>query len=277
MGACAMKGEHEREENRITAARLRLTEGSCELRETNEEMGALVLVNKGSCTFTSGEQSFLINPGNVLLLAQAGVFDQVGHTVPELLVCSFPLNVLREIRAAAQRDYARLFESDEITVLFGPAQWTGRLRALLDMLCHAADEAECPGVLYLMLILHYIEQECIAESSAVVREHNETAEKICAYLAANYQQRFSLTEVAARFYLSPYYLSRLFRRVTGQSIVDYLNNRRIEAGQKLLEQTELSISDVAEQIGFASAAHFRRVFRETMGLSPMQYRKEHKN
>ena len=89
----------------------------------------------------------------------------------------------------------------------------------------------------------------------------------------NYQQKFSLSEVAAKFYLSPYYLSRVFRKVTGQSIVDYLNGRRIEAAQKLLETTDLSISAVAEQTGFASAAHFRRVFRETMNISPLQYRK----
>ena len=46
--------------------------------------------------------------------------------------------------------------------------------------------------------------------------------------------------------------------------------------QKLLETTELSIGSVAEQTGFASAAHFRRVFRETMGVGPLQYRKSRK-
>lgn len=56
--------------------------------------------------------------------------------------------------------------------------------------------------------------------------------------------------MAAQFYLSPYYLSRLFRRVTGQSIVDFINARRIEAAQRLLETTELSITAVAEQTGF---------------------------
>ena len=47
-----------------------------------------------------------------------------------------------------------------------------------------------------------------------------------------------------------------------------------EAAQKLLETTELSISAIAEQTGFASAAHFRRVFREVMDISPLQYRKK---
>ena len=121
-----------------------------------------------------------------------------------------------------------------------------------------------------------MEQEHRAQSAADARPRNETVEQICAYLAANYQQKFSLTDVAARFYLSPYYLSRLFKRVTGQSIVDYINNRRIEAAQKLLETTELSISAVAEQTGFASAAHFRGVFHEVMGTGPLQYRKAHK-
>ena len=137
-------------------------------------------------------------------------------------------------------------------------------------------EQDYPGPLYLLLILHYVEQECAAETGDAARPRNETVEQICAYLSANYRQKFSLTEVAAKFYLSPYYLSRLFRRVTGQSIVDYLNNRRIEAAQKLLENTELSINAVAEQTGFASAAHFRRVFREVMGSGPLQYRKGHK-
>ena len=85
-----------------------------------------------------------------------------------------------------------------------------------------------------------------------------------------------ISEPTRPLYISPYYLSRLFRRVTGQSIVDYINARRIEAAQKLLETTELSIGSVAEQTGFASAAHFRRVFRETMGVGPLQYRKSRK-
>ena len=147
---------------------------------------------------------------------------------------------------------------------------------LLEMMRSAMGEPEYPGGLYLALTLHYVEQEHRAQSAADARPRNETVEQICAYLAANYQQKLSLTEVAARFYISPFYLSRLFRRVTGQSIVDYINARRIEAAQKLLETTELSIGSVAEQTGFASAAHFRRVFRETMGVGPLQYRKSRK-
>ena len=126
------------------------------------------------------------------------------------------------------------------------------------------EDPESPVLWYLGLLLQYAQKEYLAQGGSMSRPHNETVDQICAYLTDHYQQKLSLSEVAAQFYLSPYYLSRLFRRVTGQSIV---------AAQRLLETTELSITAVAEQTGFLTAAHFRRVFRELLGVGPLQYRK----
>ena len=271
-----MRAERDKLNAKTLALQLRMTESEYRLQE-DEETCRILVVTGGSCTFRRGDASLLLNPGCVLLLGPGGgVFQQAGHLAPELIGCRFPAAVLTELKSVMQRDFSPLFEPDDPILLYGPVQWFSRLRTLLEMMRSAGTEQDDPGPLYLLLILHYVEQECIAESSAAARPRNETVEQICAYLSANYQQKFSLTEVAARFYISPYYLSRLFRRVTGQSIVDYINNRRIEAAQKLLENTELSISAVAEQTGFASAAHFRRVFREVMGTGPLQYRKGHK-
>ncbi len=124
--------------------------------------------------------------------------QQTGSAPPELVGCSFPLSALHELRNMTQRDFARLFEPGQATVLYGPVQWTSRLRTLLEMMRTAMEEQDYPGVLYLLLMLHYVEQECLAESSAVARPRNETVEQICAYLAANYRQKFSLSEVAAQ-------------------------------------------------------------------------------
>ena len=247
-----MRAEREKLNAKITAGALKLSGGRLELPA---EMCHIVLFSGGSCTVQCGDTSLLVSPGCALLLGPgAWVVSQAGHTQPEMLGCEFPLAVLHEMKNATGEDFLRLFAPGSQMALYGSVQWASRLRTLLEMMRGAMGEPEYPGGLYLAL----------------------TLEQICAYLAANYQQKLSLTEVAARFYISPYYLSRLFRRVTGQSIVDYINARRIEAAQKLLETTELSIGSVAEQTGFASAAHFRRVFRETMGVGPLQYRKSRK-
>ena len=271
-----MKAEQEKISAKVRAVSMHLNGGKLQL-PAEAESCYVVLVAESGCTLQYAEQTMLLNPGSALLLGPGGgCIQQTGSTAPELVGCSFPLSALHELRTQTQRDFSRLFEPEQSAVLYGSVQWNSRLRTLLELMRTAMEEPDYPGALYLLLVLNYIEQECIAESSAVARPHNKTVEHICAYLAANYRQKFSLSEVAARFYLSPYYLSRLFKRVTGQSIVDYINNRRIEAAQKLLETTELSISAVAEQTGFASAAHFRRVFHEVMGTGPLQYRKAHK-
>ena len=271
-----MKAEREKINAKVKADTVRLSGSKLELT-ADEEMCTFLLVSEGSCTLQMGENDLLLNPGSALLLgAGDAVLTAAGAAVPELVGCRFPLSALHELRSATQQDFARLFLPGEVTVLYGPVLWTRRLRTLLEMMRSAMPEQDYPGGLYLLLILHYVEQECLAESSAVARPSNETIEQVCAHLAANYRQKFSLTEVAARFYLSPYYLSRLFKKSINLSLIEYINGVRIKAAQNLIEKSNESISDIAEKTGFMTTAHFRRVFKDATGLSPQQYRQYYK-
>lgn len=272
-----MKAEREKSGAKPVSRQMRLNGKRLELPAV-ENGCYLVLVCGGSCTLTSGEETENLSPGTVLLLgAGCGcTMQQAGRAAPELHGCEFSLGILQDLYNDLQWDFAPLFAPGQRTVLHGPVEWASRLRRILELMRGAESDPEYPGGLYLALLLHEAERQYLAGRRAAARLHNETVEKVCAYLAENYQQKFSLGEVAAQFYLSPYYLSRLFRRVTGQSIVDYVNGCRIEAAQRLLENTELSISAVAEQTGFSTAAHFRRVFHDLMGVGPLQYRKSHR-
>ena len=197
-----MKAEREKWSGRVTAKALRFQTGQYELAE-EEEICRIILVSGGSFTLVRGGESLLVNPGCVLLLGPGGgLLQQAGHIAPELLGCRFPAGVLPVLKNLMQRDFMPLFEPGAQTALYGPVQWSGRLRTLLGMMQSAESEPESPGMIYLTLILHYVEQECRSEKQDI-RPRNETVEQICAYLAANYQQKFSLTDMTARFYLSP--------------------------------------------------------------------------
>lgn len=164
-----MKAEREKINAKVKADTVRLTGGKLELT-ADEEMCTFLLVSEGSCTLQMGENSLLLNPGSALLLgAGDAVLSAAGAAVPELVGCRFPLSALHELRSTAQRDFVRLFVPGEATVLYGPVPWTRRLRTLLEMMRTAMPEQDYPGGLYLLLILHYVEQECLAESSAVAR------------------------------------------------------------------------------------------------------------
>jgi len=104
---------------------------------------------------------------------------------------------------------------------------------------------------------------------------HEKIHKIVRYLRTNYQRPFSLKQLAAQFYISQCYLSRMFKAVTGLTLIEYLNTIRIQEAKKLLADEGLTITEIADMVGYESQTYFGRMFKRITGLSPREYRKQH--
>ncbi|WP_010277279.1 helix-turn-helix transcriptional regulator [Paenibacillus senegalensis] len=102
--------------------------------------------------------------------------------------------------------------------------------------------------------------------------HRKISE-IVEYINVNYGEEITLSSLSRSFYISPYYLSRKFKEVTGFSFVEYVNSVRIKEAQTLLRQTDEQIIRIAELTGFDNISHFGRVFKQMLKISPMEYRK----
>ncbi|WP_438349398.1 helix-turn-helix domain-containing protein [Paenibacillus sp. FA6] len=98
---------------------------------------------------------------------------------------------------------------------------------------------------------------------------------ITRYLNDHIAETLSLTEVASHFYISPFYLSHLFKKTTGFTFSHYLNLSRIKEAQRRLRETQLPISEIAWQCGFDNFSHFGKTFKKISHLSPRDYRKAH--
>lgn len=81
----------------------------------------------------------------------------------------------------------------------------------------------------------------------------------------------SLEELAAKHYISPALLHLIFRQMAGCTPGKYIRDIRIKQAQKLLDQRETQIAEIAERTGFSSPAVFSRCFRREVGLSPSEY------
>lgn len=92
------------------------------------------------------------------------------------------------------------------------------------------------------------------------------------YLSEHYAEQHSLDELAAQFYLSKFYLCRLFRRVIGYSVSEYQTILRIQKAREYLAKTKWSVSAIAERVGYNSLTHFEREFKRYMNVSPLKYR-----
>lgn len=90
-----------------------------------------------------------------------------------------------------------------------------------------------------------------------------------------YDQELSLDELAALCGLSKYHFARLFKRATGAAPIAYRNMLRLRHAQSLLEETELTVADVAAAVGYRDPAYFSAQFKAETGLSPRAYRRQY--
>jgi AraC-like DNA-binding protein len=100
--------------------------------------------------------------------------------------------------------------------------------------------------------------------------------KAVAFMEGHYSQDIDLGVIAAQAGLSPRHFSRLFNESYGVSPIHYLIRIRLRKACALLENTDDSVIDVSLECGFQDSNHFSRQFRQTLGLSPSDWRKRRK-
>lgn len=82
----------------------------------------------------------------------------------------------------------------------------------------------------------------------------------------------SLEGIARETFISPYYLSRSFKKIEGTTFVDYLQTARLDYAKFLLATTDASVEDIAFQCGYGEVNSFRRLFRKRLSMSPSAFR-----
>ena len=103
-------------------------------------------------------------------------------------------------------------------------------------------------------------------------EPTDKVERMILYIARHYARALGAAEIAKAADLHPDYASRLFRRVTGMGLLDFLTQHRVAMAQSLLASTQGKIVDIALAAGFGSVSQFHVVFKRHVNCSPAGYR-----
>lgn len=106
--------------------------------------------------------------------------------------------------------------------------------------------------------------------------HTIMIEQICQYVQQNYSASISLASISELMYVNPSYLSRIFKAETNVSLSAYINEVRIAAAKNMLLDTDELIIDIAVACGYNYIPHFNKIFRESTGMTPTQYRRANK-
>ena len=99
--------------------------------------------------------------------------------------------------------------------------------------------------------------------------------QIIDYLDSHYSEKISLDRIAQNMYLSPVYISKIFKEETGESPINYLIKIRLEKAKEMLASAHPeSIKKIANDVGYEDAYHFSKLFKKYYGVSPLHFKKK---
>ncbi|PAF29422.1 AraC family transcriptional regulator [Paenibacillus sp. 7516] len=128
----------------------------------------------------------------------------------------------------------------------------------------------------LLVHIYRVEENSRLMSPGPIHPMQDKIGEIAAYVNRHYNEPLTLEDAAARFYISPSYLSRMFSRFTGFRFSEYLRVVRVREAQRRLLSTQERVQLIAEKVGFEHTAHFNKTFKQVTGTTPLRYRKEHR-
>ncbi len=238
----------------------------------------LLLVKSGSfCLIADGGES-VIGAGQSVYIPSGVVHGGVPSDCTYECVV-FDANRFFEDSNILRKRFADAFGGSQTVRIFSPDGREGEV--ILDIF----GAMEAGGVGYefetigsLWRLLGLLLRECPEEGSRSSNphagaSHAEQLKDVLRMIRSDYKKELTLDDLARRAGMSPRYLCRVFRTVTGHTPVDYLNYYRVECSAELLRGTDESITEIALSCGFSDPGYFSRTFRRHKGCSPSEYRK----
>lgn len=99
----------------------------------------------------------------------------------------------------------------------------------------------------------------------------QASEAVIAYIHIHYAEPIGRTEIEKALHLNADYINRVFKSITGYSLMQYLQYYRVLAAKQLMNKTRLSISEVSTRVGFDNTSYFSKVFKKWMKVTPNEY------
>lgn len=131
--------------------------------------------------------------------------------------------------------------------------------------------------LYVYLMRNYPVTRISEEELNIRIKNLKRLDTVFTYIAKNYNKKISTSALAKLCYLNESYFCRLFKEATGKTVMQYVNEYRIERASLILENTSDSIADIASAVGFEDANYFTRVFKSLKKQTPVEYRNKAKH
>ncbi len=245
----------------------------------------MTYILSGQCRYIIEGQEYMLNPGD-LMIANPGIHHQYKVVDPENPPVEFYIGFY-DFHFRNMPPNTILLPGDGYTM-----HCKAELRQELNQLLYTT-VAEYRGSktgryfmlkaylmqLILLIIRENTEEPDKPQNGYIFKSNNKNyvVKKIISYLNENYNKKISLDQIAHNMYLSPVYISKIFKEETGESPINYLIKIRLERAKEILEGSDGgTVKHIAGLVGYDDVYYFSKLFKKYYGVSPLHYKKAKK-
>ena len=217
--------------------------------------------------------AFVVSPGNLHFMgSQTGTVDYFTFLFP-LKYIAFRSDDMLDDKLIEPLNSGHLMISPEIkdTVKEQCEQLARVYAAEIDKSESKITSQIRKKIILLQFIHELWKKGFIVENDTTGR--NTVEKEMISYIQQNYTGKILLREFGEQFHLSEKYISRYFKEHFHITLSQYVTYLRLEHAKQMLQETDISVTEVAMQSGYQNISYFIRSFKKTYGVSPLKYRK----
>ncbi len=222
---------------------------------------------EGSTKYFIEDELFILNPGDLIFIPK-GTYHKTRSNAERVL-----LSFDDEDLGGNMSEYVKeLFKGRHIII---KSKHQNKIKEILYKI-EKEETEKSKGFrdmqnLYIRELLILLSRHKTVNGREEFTPSHQLVQDVAKYITANYAEDLSLQKLSERFCITPNYLSKQFKKLTGVGLNDYINITRVSAAEKFLVTTDLSITEISMQCGFNDSNYFAAVFKKIKGITPKKY------
>lgn len=245
-------------------------------------------VTKGSVEFIVNQKSYCLNKGQCIFINSECLHMAKPLDCPDstfICINIHPRFLSSHAGSIIENKYTKPFISDDslpVILLLGNTDYEkdvlNKMVFLINTFNKKQENYELDILIVTLQIFNILYSKFYVASQIAIKNKSVTQERlksILSYIHTNYNRKIKLSDISNFANISIGECCRLFKNNKLQSPIEYLITFRLNKSIELLESTNLSISDISEQVGFGSVSYFIEKFRKQIGYTPLEYRKKY--
>ncbi len=241
----------------------------------------MLYVKNGAISVTVEERKYVLNQGDIIFIEPEKI-----HTVsPFILPLEYDAAVFSP--SALSLNSEHFFGRDIIMpIINGDSEFSGiidgsfndydKLKAYAETVFNKDSSKAAVFASLVGIISNLYDNGYIKKSSGQISKYSHDIKKCLEYISENYSRKIKLSELSDLIHVSENYFCGYFKKFTGITPFEQINETRVKKAAALLSDSDLTVSEVAVKCGFENLSYFTRKFKSIVGCTPIDYRKAKK-